>query len=180
MSTADSTRLQKKDIERLIQEKSASISFGKPKENTKTSKYWSKFSLIYVTDVKQDFIACDGCKSVLVYKSSTGSGCMVTHSRYCQSKGETDSSAQQRKIIDYVTSNAEGTKKIPKRIKDAITSSCVTFVVNDGRPFHLLQGHGLLHLAKQIYESGRLMSSSTTIDIEELLPDPTTVNRSSE
>lgn len=180
MSTADSTRLQKKDIERLIQEKSASITFAKPKENAKTSKYWSKFSLIYVADVKQDFIACDGCKSVLVYKSSTGSGCMVTHSRYCQSKGETDSSAQQRKIIHYVTSNSEGTKKIPKRIKDAITSSCIAFVVNDGRPFHLLQGHGFLHLAKQIYDSGRLMSSSTNIDIEELLPDPTTVSRSFE
>ena len=101
---------------------------------------------------------------------------MLTHSRYRQSKGETDSSAQQRKIIHYVTSNAKGTKKITKRIKDAITSSCVTLVVNDGRPFHLLQGHGFLHLAKEIYDSGRLMPSSTNIAIEELLPDPTMVN----
>ena len=180
MSTADSTGLPKKDIERLIREKSASISFGKPKETTKRSKYWSKFSLVYVNDVKQDFISCDGCKSVLVYKSSTGSGCMLTHAHYCESKGETDSSAQQRKIIHYVTATSEDRKKIPTRIKDAITSSCVAFVVSDGRPFHLLQGQGFIHLAKQIYDSGRLMALSTNIDIEDLLPDPTTVSRSFE
>ncbi len=42
--------------------------------------------VIYISDVKQDYIVCDDCKTVLVYKLSTGSSCMINHLRSCQSK----------------------------------------------------------------------------------------------
>ena len=56
------------------------------------------------------------------------------------------------------------------------TSSYVEFVVQDGRAFRLGQGEGFISLAKQLFNAGRTMSSSSNIAIEELLPDPTTVS----
>ncbi len=61
MCTTSSFQLHKGDIERRIEEKDASISYAKPKEANHMSKYWSQFSQIYVTDIKQDFIIWDFC-----------------------------------------------------------------------------------------------------------------------
>ncbi|CAF1408076.1 unnamed protein product [Rotaria magnacalcarata] len=168
----------KTDIERLIEQNSTSISYEKPKETTRISKCWSNFSQIYVANIKQNFVICDDCKSILVYKSSTGSGCMLAHSRSCQStKNKSDLPSQQRKINHYYKSPSNKQNQIPKRIKDAITSSCVEFVAQDSRSFKLLEGSGFVHLAKQLFDTGRLLSSTTNIEIEDLLPDPTTISR---
>ncbi|CAF1460760.1 unnamed protein product [Rotaria sordida] len=178
MSTANPTPFNKRDIERLIEEKNTSISYVKPKETQNMSKCWSQFSQIYIANIKQDFIICDSCKSILVYKSSTGSGCMISHSRSCQTKEKhSDSSDQQRKINHYYKLTSSGKNNVPKRIKNGITSACVEFVVQDGRAFHLLEGSGFVRLAKQLFNAGKLMSSTTTIEIEDLLPDPTTISR---
>ena len=177
MSLNRSVQYNKKDIERLIEEKDSSISYAKPKETTNIFKCWSQFSQIYVSNIKQDFIICDYCKSVLVYKSSTGSGCMISHSRSCSSKeNQSDLPDRQRKINHYYKSTSNERQRVPKKIKNDITLSCVEFVVQDGRAFQLLQGPGFIRLAKQLFESGRYMSSSTDIQIEDLLPDPTTVS----
>lgn len=69
MCATNSIKFRKKDLE-----KHSSISYGKPNEITRTSNCWNQFSQIYVNNVKQDFVACDCCKSVLIYKSTTGSG----------------------------------------------------------------------------------------------------------
>ena len=130
-----------------------------------------------VSNIKQDFIICDYCKSVLVYKSSTRSSCMISHSRSCSSKeNQSDLPDQQRKINHYYKSTSNERKRVPKKIKNDIILSCVEFVVQDGRAFQLLQGPGLIRLTKQLFESGRYMSSSTDIQIEDLLRDPTTVS----
>ncbi|CAF0948747.1 unnamed protein product [Rotaria sordida] len=176
MSITNKSQLNKKDIEVLVQQNDSSISYTKPEETSTMSKYWSEFSQIYVNDLKQNFIICDNCKSTLVYKSSTGSGCMQVHSRSCQSKKENfNPGSHQQKINHYYKSNGE--KKIPKQVKNAITSCYMEFVVKDGRAFRLGQGEGFISLVKQLFNAGRIMSSSSNIAVEELLPDPTTVSR---
>ena len=175
MSFINTAQLNKKDIEALVEQKNASISCAKPKETNTMSKYWSQFSQIYVNNLKQGFIICDNCKSILVYKSSTGSGCMQVHYRSCQSKREKfNSVSHQQKISHYYKSNRE--KKVSKQVKNAITSSYVEFVVQDGRAFRLGQGEGFISLAKQLFNAGRIVSSPSDAAIEELLPDPTTVS----
>jgi hypothetical protein len=100
---------------------------------------------------------------------------MQVHSRSCQSKKENfNPGSHQQKINHYYKSNGE--KKIPKKIKNAITSCYVEFVVQDGRAFRLGQGEGFISLVKQLFYAGRIMSSSSNIAIEELLSDPTTVS----
>ena len=41
----------------------------------------------------------------------------------------------QQKINHYYNSSPNG-KRVPKRVKDAVTFACVNFVIQDGRPFH--------------------------------------------
>lgn len=178
--TTNSNRLNKKDIERLVLENSTSISYTKPNESSKTkfSKHWDSFSQINISNVKQEYIVCDHCKTILVYKSSTGSGCMISHLRFCQSKlKQLNSSGEQQTINNYYKSTSNEKKEIPKHIKRAITKSCVEFVAEDGRAFHLLQGTGFARLAKELFDSGRRLSSSTNVNIEDLLPVPSTVNK---
>lgn len=171
-----SGHLSRKDIEQLVEQKDESISFIKPKETAKTSKYWSHFSQIYFKNDKQNFIVCDRCRSILVYKSSTGSGCMMAHSRACELKENgIDSSGQQSLIDTYYKSMSINKSTVPKRIKDAITAKCVEFVVQDGRPFHLFEGAGFHQLAKQLFDAGRLMASSKNFEFSDLIPDPSTV-----
>ncbi|CAF2973046.1 unnamed protein product [Rotaria sp. Silwood2] len=176
MSITNKSQLNKKDIEVLVQQNDPSISYTKPEETSTMSNYWSEFSQIYVNNLKQNFIICDNCKSILVYKSSTGSGCMQVLSRSCQSKKENfNPVSHQQKINHYYKSNGE--KKIPKQVKNAMTSCYIEFVVQDGRAFRLGQDEGFISLAKQLFNAGRVMSSSSHIAVEELLPDPTTVSR---
>ncbi len=136
------------------------------------------FSQIYVSNVKQDFIVCDHSQTILVYKPSTDSGCMINHLRSCQSKlKQANSSGEQQTINNYYNAVSNDKKQIPKRIKRAITTSCAEFVAQDGRTFQLLQGPGFVRLAYLFFDSGQRLSSSIHIDIEDLLPDPTTVSK---
>ena len=64
MLNAADSHLKRKRIEKLIDEKDATTTYMKPKETTKTSKCWSQFSRIYVSNVKKDFIICDICKKL--------------------------------------------------------------------------------------------------------------------
>jgi hypothetical protein len=178
MST-NSIQLNKKDVERLVSQNGTSISYKKPNETNKVkiSKCWSNFSQICVSNVKQDFIVCDDCKTILVYKTSTGSGCMINHLRSCQSKlKQANSSSEQQTLNNYYNTVSNDKKQIPKRIKHAITTSFAEFVAQDGRAFQLVRGPGFVCLAKKLFESGQRLSSSIHVDIEDLLPNPTTVS----
>ncbi|CAF1526422.1 unnamed protein product, partial [Adineta steineri] len=116
---------------------------------------------------------------ILIYKSSTGSGCMINHLCSCPSKLKHDnSSGEQQKIYNYFNKNSNDNKQIPKSIKRAITTACAEFVAEDSRSFKLLQGPGFIRLAQQLFDSGQRLSSSIPIDIENLLPAPTTISRS--
>ena len=67
-------------------------------------------------------------------------------------------------------------KMVPKSIKDAVTAAYTEFVAQDGRAFQMVKGSGFINLAGQLFNSGKLLSSSPNIHIENILPDPTTVS----
>jgi GH24 family phage-related lysozyme (muramidase) len=176
MSIANAVGSNKRDLQQLILRKHPSITLLKPKEGTRTSKYWSQFTQIYLNNVRQDFIVCDICQSLLVYKSTTGSGCMLAHSRSCSKKETNRDPPTKQQQIDQFYASSSKNKCVPARIKDTITDACVKFVVQDGRPFHLVEGSGFLQLAKELFNAGRLMATSTSISVEDLIPNPTTVS----
>ncbi|CAF5097425.1 unnamed protein product [Rotaria magnacalcarata] len=89
---------------------------------------------------------------------------MSIHSRACEGKdNELNLSNQQRKLNHYYNSTSTSKNVVPKAIKNAITQSCVEFVVEDGRTFHLLQCSGFVGLVKQLFDAGNLTPSSREI-----------------
>lgn len=176
MQNAHRVRFNKKEVEKLVEENSKSIKFGKPNKKTKASTSWSQFSRIYVDNVKQDYVICDTCKTVLIYKPETGSGCMLHRSRSCPSKHkDVDSPLQQVKLNQYYESTIKR-NIVPKHVKDILTTAIAEFVAQDGRAFQLIKGSGFIAFAAQLLNSGKLLSSSADVQIEDILPDPTTVS----
>lgn len=130
-------RLSKKDIERLVSENSSIISFDKPKENSKSkiSQYWTNFSQIYVSNVKQNLILCDTSKRVLVYKAAR-SDCMKVHIEFCNKTKltKTNSRGEQAKISQFCKKIPIDKKKYRKKSnvisKSLVPNSLLTMVVH--------------------------------------------------
>ena len=70
--------LSKKQIQELIDKENSSLKIVKPTITPKSSVVWNSFSCIYVNNVKQEYVTCNQCEDLLIYKSSNGTN-------YCQS-----------------------------------------------------------------------------------------------
>ncbi len=66
--------LNKLQLENLIKKKDQSLSFVKP--SGAKSSYWDKFQAILVNNVRQKFIICNDCHSVLGWIASDGTNVM--------------------------------------------------------------------------------------------------------
>ncbi|CAF4058701.1 unnamed protein product, partial [Rotaria sordida] len=95
---------------------------------------------------------------------------MLRHLRSCPSK-TTDSelSCQQAKINQYYKSTTNELTVVPKPIKDAVTTAITGFVAQDGQAFQLVNIFGYINLAEQLFNSGKLISSSPNIHIANIL-----------
>ncbi|CAF1285000.1 unnamed protein product [Rotaria sordida] len=101
---------------------------------------------------------------------------MVRHLRSCPLKTtDSDLSCQQAKINQYYKSTTNELTVVPKPIKDAVTTTITEFVAQDGQAFQLVNIFGFINLAEQLFNSGKLISSSPNIHIANILTDPTTV-----
>ena len=58
----------------LIIHKNNSVTFSRENEKNHTSKVWSHFSTIFVHKIKQKYVMCNYCMSLIVYKHSTSTG----------------------------------------------------------------------------------------------------------
>jgi hypothetical protein len=85
-STPAIKTLSKENLMKLISTKDISVTFLKQNDNDHTSKVWLYFSSIFVENVKQDYVMCDSCMSLIAYKSSTGTGGMQKHINSCPKK----------------------------------------------------------------------------------------------
>ena len=78
------TMLTKKEIEQLIEKKNSSLKIVKPTVTPKSSAVWNNFSCIYVNDIKQEYVICNQCEDLLIYKPSSGTNSLSKHIRSCQ------------------------------------------------------------------------------------------------
>ena len=56
--------LIKKEIEQLIDQQNSRLEIVKPRVTPKSSPVWKSFSLIYVNDIKQEYIIRNKCKDL--------------------------------------------------------------------------------------------------------------------
>jgi hypothetical protein len=86
--------LDKLEVENLVKKKDQSLSFAKP-PGTKSS-YWDKFQEILVNNVRQRFIICNDCHSILTWTASDGTNVMKKHLIGCSKTKEPSPQTQPR------------------------------------------------------------------------------------
>ena len=60
--------ISKEKLSQLISNGDSSITLQKRKQTDTISKLWIHFSVIHFQKIKQDYVICDSCKSLISYK----------------------------------------------------------------------------------------------------------------
>ncbi|CAF1509555.1 unnamed protein product [Rotaria sordida] len=167
--------LTKKEIEQLIDKKNSSLKIVKPTVTPKSSAVWNSFSHIYVKDIKQEYVVCNQCEELLIYKPSSGTNSLSKHISSCQ-KVKTTASHNQTTINQFYASS-KNEPAIPDRVKQEINVACAEFAALDSRSFKTIHGIGFKNLAQKIFDAGKYLPISKDINVEKLLPHPTTISR---
>ncbi len=87
--------LDKLEVENLVKKKDQSLFFAKP-PGAKSS-YWDKFQEILVNNVRQRFIICNDCHSILTWSASDGTNVMKKHLIGCSKTKEPSPQTTQAK-----------------------------------------------------------------------------------
>ncbi|CAF1483898.1 unnamed protein product [Rotaria sordida] len=169
--------LTKKEIEELIDNQNSSLKIVKPTVTQKSSDVWNFFSHIYVNDVKQEYVMCNKCRVLLIYKHSSGTHSLSKHIRYCQNTTTTAMVSEVQTNIKQYYEHSKNESYIPNRTKQEIRAACTEFVIFDSRSFKTIGGKGFKNLAQKFFNAGRYLPVTREINIENLLPTPTTVSR---
>ncbi|CAF3637374.1 unnamed protein product [Rotaria socialis] len=143
------------------------------KQTDHGSSFWPRFSLVFVNDVGQNFVICDKCRTIVTYKSSTGTGGLKKHLASCDKI--TLSNTTQSIITTYYTASKPSI--IPEKIKKEVTNAYLEFIALDGRPFEIVSRIGFKNMLETIFKAGKITANSQSTEISDLLPHPTTVSR---
>lgn len=161
--------LSKSAIQNLVILNSPLISFAKP--TNVRSEFWTNYSQIYYQDIVQDYILCSNCKTVLKWRSESGTRVM-SHHHCVRVKPVTSTTPRQRTISSYCQQSSSSIEC--PLIQKRITEACVEYCAVDGRSFESVAGAGFANLAKQLINAGATLGSS--VSASDLLPHPSTVS----
>jgi hypothetical protein len=139
---------------------------------------WDYFTVVVVNDIEQEFVCCDNCKDLLIYRQKDGTKSMSKHQRSCHGNVilSKNCSSNQLKVTEYYTSSKS--YDIPKRIREKVKMACTEFTALDCRAFELVSGEGFLKMAQSIFDAGRYFNNLSNIDVKQLIPSPITVSKS--
>lgn len=165
--------LTKEEIRKLIDEGDSSLKVTRPTITEKSSPVWKDFNHIYVGDVKQEYVICNHCEGLLMYKPSSGTNSLSKHVRYCQEMKKIVPGNQTNITRFYASSKSIPT--VSRRLKKEIHVACAEFAVLDYRAFSTVKGIGFTNLAQKIFNAGREVGVPRETNIDDLLPHPTTV-----
>jgi hypothetical protein len=166
-----STTYTKKQILEMMEKKNPLVALVKPK-HVKSVK-WDNYLQIYVNGFAQSFISCIKCYCVLAWKSCDGTNVMDKHNKSCKQQSSSSSSKQQT-IDSFYSTNNNTQKRLITSTKRKLINTLAEFCAVDNLPFNLINGEGFKELAESLIKAGRQLGSAVSLD--ELLPDPTTVN----
>lgn len=125
------------------------------------SYVWNILSEVIKEDgtILDGFLYCQSCNNILKYSSKNSSN--LTRHKCCKSLKET-------KLLKTVTPDE----------KRAAIDACVAWVTEDCQTFSAMNGAGFRNIAKFLIKIGAKYGES--IDIEDMLPDSTTVSRATQ
>ena len=114
-STPVQKTISKEYLKQLIFNKNVSVTFSKQNEKDHTSKVWLHFSTIFVHSIKQDYVMCNSCMSLIAYKHTTGTGGMQKHIDAC-SKNSSIDELSGNKITSYFNSTKNKSNYVPRQL----------------------------------------------------------------
>jgi hypothetical protein len=167
-------KYKKGEIQAFITNKDPLLECVKPKKTPKSSQHWSSFSQVFYKKVKQDVIQCDACKLIFIHRSIDGTRFMSGHRIACKASNQSDT--DQRNLHAYMSPKNPIAKNIPSKLRKSITNACVEFAAMDSRAFETVNGDGFISLIETVFTAGQRLSSLSSVRVNDLLPDPTTVN----
>jgi hypothetical protein len=157
LATALEKQLSKNELSALVKQKHLSLRFMKRTQTDRMSKWLSRFSLILVDDVRQDFVICDTCKTVVPDKTSTGTGGLQRHVESYEGKTK-DALANQTDITSFFPAHNSSKSGMVNRMETSITTACAEFVATDGRSFETTNGSGFKRLFGLAFQAGRSLN----------------------
>ena len=92
------------ELELLLKENDPSITLKQAQQTNRSSPLWTQFSLIFVHNIIQDFVLCNKCQTIIVYKSATGTGGLKKHVVSCEKSPPsrtTQSTITTRELRDH-------------------------------------------------------------------------------
>ena len=60
--------LSEENLQQLVSDKDSSVTLSNRNEKDRFSKVWPFFSTICVNNIKQDFVLCELCTSLIAFK----------------------------------------------------------------------------------------------------------------
>src|ERR1700722_18158535 len=114
-STSVQKTLSKEYLKELISNKNVSVTFSKQNDKDHTSKVWLHFSTIFVHSIKQDYVMCNSCMSLIAYKHTTGAGGMQKHIDAC-SKNSSIGELSENKMTSYFNSTKNKSNYVPPEL----------------------------------------------------------------
>ncbi|CAM4912018.1 unnamed protein product [Rotaria socialis] len=171
-------KLTKENLLQLISTNDSTIAFiQKPKQSDSTSKIWNYFSIIHGNNVKQNYVFCNACKSIISYKIVTGTGGMQKHIASCGKISKNRVEQKEAKITQYFNSSKTKAKAVSIKQKNKITNALAEFVVIDGRPFETVNGLDFTNLIECVLTTGRTLLESSNVNANDLTADSRTISR---
>ncbi|CAF4712321.1 unnamed protein product [Rotaria sp. Silwood1] len=160
------------EVENLVKEKDKSLSFVKP--SCATSAHWNKYQQILVNNIRQKYIICNDCHSILTWTPSDGTNVMKKHSIAC-SKTKEPSPQTQPRITSSFKETSQVTHSQLHFFQQKILRGAVEMCVLDSRPFNITHGKGFEEFTKQIFDAGKHFGKM--VDVKQLSPHRTTISR---
>lgn len=132
---------------------------------------WNTFMHIIDGDGNtiSDFVCCGVCKNVLKFLRRNGNSNLSKHK--CTKLKKAD----QTGLKYFFT--APKNLSLTEQQKKGLEHACVSFIVNDIRPMHALQGFGLAQLLSLFTMLGMKYGILSPDQCVQVLPHPTTISR---
>jgi len=125
--------------------------------------------------MKQDYVICDSCRSLISYKTATGTGGMQKHVDSCRQISNLLEEKCETKITKYFNSTKNKSNCIPVKLKNKITNALTEFVVLDSKPFEIVNGPCFINLIECVLGAGRTLLESSNVSASDLIADSRTV-----
>ena len=76
--------LTRSELEKLIKQNNSSITLKQTEQTDRALSFWSQFNFICVSNVVQNFVICNKCRTIIAYPSAISTGGLKKHSTSCE------------------------------------------------------------------------------------------------